>query len=63
MTEKLIGVEKPIVVSVIMPVRNAEGFLDETIGSIMNQGFELQLEICIFDDACEVISFINFVLF
>jgi len=53
MTEKLIGVEKPIVVSVIMPVRNAEGFLDETIGSIMNQGFELQLEICIFDDACE----------
>lgn len=41
----------PAQVSVILPVHNAEPWLDECLGSVLQQDFEGRLELSIFNDA------------
>ena len=46
--------------SVILPVHDAEPWLDECLGSVLQQDFEGSMELSIFNDASKV--FTNFLL-
>ncbi|XP_069860832.1 queuosine-tRNA galactosyltransferase isoform X1 [Dipodomys merriami] len=46
-----VGPGRPAVVSIILPVHNAEKWLDECLKSVLQQDFEGAMELSIFDDA------------
>uniref|UniRef100_A0A8D0T3E2 UDP-GlcNAc:betaGal beta-1,3-N-acetylglucosaminyltransferase like 1 n=1 Tax=Sus scrofa TaxID=9823 RepID=A0A8D0T3E2_PIG len=52
----------PAQVSVILPVHNAEPWLDECLGSVLQQDFEGRLELSIFNDASKVFLSLLFVI-